>query len=313
MNKYFTSFIFTIFIVQISCSQIKYDSLKYLSLAAEGRILFKEGNFQKSYEKYLEAISIKNVKPWKNDLIGITKSSIYCNCGNPIKFLRLELKLYDFFDPLIFESDTLFRERLKEKKFVKILKNNSKNIEIAKNEIPEESIFILENIYLQDQKDRENWNNIEKENGRNSKEYSDMIAKVMRNDSMRVFKVLDFVKNNKGIPRDEILTKKASSGIFLAIQHSAFPIQQLFYPYILKSLDYGGFRLSEFALFDDRFRLRQNLRQLYGTQVARSGNGYFLQEIEDPKGLHQRRKIMGLPPINDYLKKWNIAYEEPKD
>lgn len=294
-------------------SQENSDSLLYMNFTGNARLLYSEGKFIEAHKAYLDAFSLKKQKPWKNDLINMSKTSIKCNCDNPVKYLALEMKIYDYFEAERIISDTIFSKVQGHEDFNKVLIKNRKKIEKAKMDFPKHELLMLEKVYFEDQKDRKEWKEIEERNGRNSEEYKRIVARVMKNDSDRVFKVLEFIKEYGRIPRDEIISKEANSGIFLSIQHSAFPIQKIFYPYIRKSLDYGGFRLSEFALFEDRYRLSQNSKQLYGTQVARNDSGYYLREVENPKGLNQRRKIMGLPPINDYLKRWNIRFEEPKD
>jgi hypothetical protein len=47
--------------------------------------------------------------------------------------------------------------------------------------------------------------------------------------------------------------------------------------------------------------LRNGLKQLYGTQTLTIGTIIKIWPVDDPAGLDERRKAMGLQPMDEYL------------
>ena len=64
----------------------------------------------------------------------------------------------------------------------------------------------------------------------------------------------------------------------------------------------------------DCILMRKDQPQIYGSQVSynpETGEGSVF-EIQDPEYVNQRRKAIGLGPIEDYLKKWDIEWTVPQ-
>jgi hypothetical protein len=72
----------------------------------------------------------------------------------------------------------------------------------------------------------------------------------------------------------------------------------------------GKARGASLALLEDRIALGEGRPQTYGSQLLREGNGpLFVQAMEDPDKLDERRASVGLPPMADYLKNWNLTWD----
>jgi len=67
---------------------------------------------------------------------------------------------------------------------------------------------------------------------------------------------------------------------------------------------------SSLALLEDRLALRQGKKQIYGSQIGfdKETEKYIVQDLEDPDNVDKRRAEVGLPPLADYVKNWNIVW-----
>ena len=70
---------------------------------------------------------------------------------------------------------------------------------------------------------------------------------------------------------------------------------------------------SSLALLEDRVALGQEKKQIYGSQIHRDQRTgkYFVAPIEDEFNVNRRRASVGLEPLEDYVKHWNIDYKLP--
>ncbi|MCC4588305.1 hypothetical protein LL962_14535 [Xanthomonas sp. NCPPB 1067] len=69
---------------------------------------------------------------------------------------------------------------------------------------------------------------------------------------------------------------------------------------------------DDVALLTDRVLLAQGKPQRYGTQFKNDADGGMsLQPTEDKAGLDERRRRMGLPPMDQYKKMLQDAYRQP--
>ncbi len=66
---------------------------------------------------------------------------------------------------------------------------------------------------------------------------------------------------------------------------------------------------SHLALLEDRIQMRNGMPQTYGSQITSDENGkQIVYQIKDPQYVNQRRREVGLGPIEDYLKRWGIDW-----
>ena len=66
---------------------------------------------------------------------------------------------------------------------------------------------------------------------------------------------------------------------------------------------------SSLAMLMDRINMREGKPQIYGSQIRGNGDGNFeVYEIENPEYVNQRRAEVGLGPIEDYVKIWDIEW-----
>jgi hypothetical protein len=68
------------------------------------------------------------------------------------------------------------------------------------------------------------------------------------------------------------------------------------------------------ALLEDRIRMREGKKQIYGTQLMRNEKTgkYQLYPIEDEEHVDLLRASVGLPPIAEYLRSFGLEYVPPQ-
>jgi hypothetical protein len=101
--------------------------------------------------------------------------------------------------------------------------------------------------------------------------------------------------------------------IFLVIQHADQKTQEKYLPMMQDAVKNGKAYGSQLALLEDRVALRQGRKQIYGSQINRDSQTgkYFIEPIEDEVNVNKRRVAVGLEPLEDYVRQWNIDYQLP--
>ncbi len=101
---------------------------------------------------------------------------------------------------------------------------------------------------------------------------------------------------------------QAAQGLFLAIQHADLQTQETYLPMILEAEKQCNILSSNVAILLDRIAMRHGKKQKYGSQGFRdheTGQAH-IYPIEDLDNLEAHRRSMGLPPMKDYVKGWDI-------
>lgn len=126
-------------------------------------------------------------------------------------------------------------------------------------------------------------------------------------DKENLEKVLGIIENC-GFPTIASVGKAGMTSTFLVIQHSTRRIREKYLPQIKSCSANGDLSLQEVALMEDRLLMESGEKQKYGTQVTsdNTNDGWKLYPIVDIKNVNQRRERMGLGPLEEYVKQWNI-------
>jgi hypothetical protein len=126
-------------------------------------------------------------------------------------------------------------------------------------------------------------------------------------DKENLEQVLGIIQNC-GFPRLATVGKDGMSAIFYVIQHGTRKIMEQYLPAIKQSALNGELDLQHVAAMEDRVLLSGGEKQKYGTQFLFGDKPgiYKLEPLEDPKNVNERRKAMGLEPLEDFLRKWKI-------
>lgn len=131
-----------------------------------------------------------------------------------------------------------------------------------------------------------------------------------RNESHKRF--VEQLLENYGWPPPDSISKEASIGLFVVIQHSGPDFMKAIFPKVEDAKRKGYISLQDYAMIVDRVRVFSNDYQLYGTQAKGIGGDKlrFFPILKEHK-VDKRRKKMGLPPLVEYAKVLNVNYYNP--
>jgi hypothetical protein len=123
---------------------------------------------------------------------------------------------------------------------------------------------------------------------------------------------IEQVLDARGWPERSAVGEEGATAAFLLVQHAdEHPgLQRRALPLCAAAVAAGEADPSHLALLTDRVRLRDELPQLYGTQVRVVNGEAAPFEIENPERVDERRAAMGLEPLEDYLERIRRSLRE---
>lgn len=195
----------------------------------------------------------------------------------------------------------------------KVLKIVKANKERAEANLDKRLVAVLDAIYQEDQGLRKQIGKVEEKYGRNSDEMKAHWKTIAEKDSINLIKIQKIL-DERGWLGSDIIGDHGNTTLFLVIQHSDLTVQQKYLPMMRKAVSEGNARPSNLALLEDRVALRQDRRQIYGSQIGRnpeSGEFYVLP-LQDPDNVDKRRAEVGLGTLQDYVSNWKINWDVEK-
>lgn len=194
---------------------------------------------------------------------------------------------------------------------IELVKQNKDNAEVNLNRPLANR---LDSIYTEDQKYRRMIGDIEKKYGYESKEMKALWNTIRQKDSINLIKVTAILDQFGWLGAD-VIGGQGNTTLFLVIQHADQKTQEKYLPMMREAVKNGKASGSNLALLEDRVALGQGKKQIYGSQIYRDQktSKYFVAPIEDEVNVNKRRASVGLGPLEDYVKHWNIDYEAPKE
>ena len=116
-----------------------------------------------------------------------------------------------------------------------------------------------------------------------------------------------------GWPGISLVGPEGNRAVFLVIQHSGLKTQEKYLPMFERSVAEHESWPGDLALMQDRVLMRQDKKQIYGSQVVpdKETGGWKFYPIEDEKNVNQRREKAGLEPIEKYARAFGIEYKPP--
>ncbi len=162
----------------------------------------------------------------------------------------------------------------------------------------------LEEMHTADQSTRVRAMAIAREHGRSSPEYDEIRERGQALDRTHVERLLGIVQEF-GWPGVDLVGELGSEGALLVLQHADLATQKRLLPLVREAAASGAIGGSALPLLEDRVRVRDGERQLYGTQVSRNADGLVEPlPIEDAARVDERRARVGLEPLADYLQRF---------
>lgn len=164
-------------------------------------------------------------------------------------------------------------------------------------------------MYDEDQNYRVQIVELSKNGGSNLMELQSLWKKVAEKDSTNLIQVRSILDQYGWVGEDKV-GHRASSALFLVIQHADLPIQQKYLPLLREAVKARKAQASALALLEDRVALGEGKKQIYGTQIGNdSTDKPYVLPLDDPDNVDRRRKAVGLPPLSSYVKRWGIEWD----
>lgn len=125
---------------------------------------------------------------------------------------------------------------------------------------------------------------------------------------------LEEIIQRHGWPGKTLVGEEASNAAFLILQHSTLSLQKKYFSLVKDGVARGEVSAGDAALLEDRIRVGEGKKQLYGSHLhSGSDTGWKLElhPIEDEDHVDERRASVGLPPLAEYLKEFGLEYKRP--
>ncbi len=120
--------------------------------------------------------------------------------------------------------------------------------------------------------------------------------------------------DNKGWPRVGRVGAEAAMATYLVAMHSHTGLQKKYLTTIKKICEEKELPWERYALIYDRSLFNENKPQRFGTHTKYNERtkAEELYPLEDESKVNEWRKELGLPPLEEYLKQFNITFQPPK-
>jgi hypothetical protein len=155
----------------------------------------------------------------------------------------------------------------------------------------------------EDQKYRSQIDHVEKAYGGNSPQMRDLWKTIDQKDVENQAKVKAILDHRRWLGPD-VVGNDGNSALFLVIQHADLKTQEKYLPMLREAVKEKKARGSQLAL-------REGRHQTYGSQLRsnpKTGK-YYVRPLDDPDNVDSRRAAVGLQPLAQYVKHWNIAWD----
>lgn len=190
-----------------------------------------------------------------------------------------------------------------------IIEKVKENIIRIEGNLNPDLVAILDTVFQDDQKYRLKLADTERKYGRDSRQLGTLWVNIVRNDSVNLAKTINFIAKY-GWPGPDIIGTQGTATLWLVIQHSDLNTQLKYLPVIKEAAAKGYLDRGKVALLEDRIALRENKKQIYGSQIGfddETGK-YYVLPLMDPDSVDKRRTEVGLGKLQDYVKEWGIIW-----
>lgn len=153
---------------------------------------------------------------------------------------------------------------------------------------------ILEEIYSLDQ------------DMRKSDYQKDYNPEIDRQNLIRVVSLIETC----GMPTTKEVSPKQMSAIWLVFQHADNDNRKKYFPLLKKASENGDLKKSQIALMQDRILMVDGKPQIYGSQITKNQETkrWEIYDLENPEFVDKRRAQVGLGPLKEYVKNWDIEF-----
>jgi hypothetical protein len=115
---------------------------------------------------------------------------------------------------------------------------------------------------------------------------------------------LEEIVAEHGWPGSRQFGSEASGAAWLILQHAPLESQEKYLPVLKMAAGVGDARPADVAMLEDRILVRGGRKQRYGTQIVSNAKGNpEVSPVESPENLAELRNSVGLPSMEEYLRR----------
>lgn len=302
--RFAIAFLFYMVIIPLHAQSIE-------NLVAKADKYYDEGNFLESAKTFDKAFEVNegNAYQYYNAACSWALAN---DSKQSIKYLQAAVE-NGWKDVDALKNDDDLNYIHSSKSWPKILDKAQANLDAYENSLDQPLKAQLENIYVRDQTLRLLYVDAEKKFGRDSEEMKYFWKVINEQDSINEIEV-EAIIEQKGWVGKSLVGDKANKALWLVIQHAPLVTQEKYLPLLEESVKKEDSNGSDLALLEDRILMRNGKPQKYGSQISldQETGEAKVYKIESPEYVDQRRKEVGLGPIEDYVKKWGIEWAIPQ-
>ncbi|SIQ06840.1 MULTISPECIES: DUF6624 domain-containing protein [unclassified Chryseobacterium] len=287
------------------------NAQEYSKLISEAHKLYQTKDYKMSTDLYSKAFKIESENP-SHLYNGACSSSLAGNTKQAFKWLNLSIdKGWTNLKHL--NSDTDLENLHSKKEWGKTIEKLEEKLALLEANYDKPLQAELLAILEEDQKYRIQMNETQKKFGPESKEMNDLWKITIQKDSINLLKVKKILDEKGWVGKDKV-GAQANSALFLVIQHSDLETQKKYLPMMKEAVTKGNASSGSLALLIDRIEIREGRKQIYGSQIGTNphNKALYVLPLIDPDNVDKRRKEVGLGPISDYVKNWNLVWDVEK-
>ena len=286
----------------------------YLKNVKEADSLYKINEFKKASNKFTAAFQANKWKAFPDDRYKASKSWALAGVADSAfaqLYYLVEIgktrDLGKYMQESYVKNDNAFNNLHKFPKWEQLFVLMNKNLSQFESKYNGKLIASLDTIFQNDQRYRLQSDSVTKRFGHSSKEIIQLISIINLNDSLNLIKVKDII-DKYGWLGEDVIGATGNRALFLVIQHADIVTQEKYLPILREAVKNSRATGSQLALLEDRINIRRGRKQIYGSQITQDPvtRKYFLSPLEDPQNVDLRRKEVGLGPLKDYVKQWDI-------
>lgn len=282
-------------------------SQNYKTLIGEADAYYKNKEYKKSVEKYTAAFSVEQKSP--EDLYNAACSAALLG-NKKVAFQWLQLALNKGWSNVNhLTSDSDLKSLHNDKKWTQLVSDMQKVVDAREANYDKPLQAKLLALFEEDQNIRKEYIKAQKDYGNQSKIVDSLGKVMMHKDSINLGKVTEILDKYGWVGVDKV-GGQANQTLFLVIQHSDLKTQQKYLPMMREAVKNNNASSSALALLEDRVALGEGKKQIYGSQIGydNNTNTEYVLPLEDPDNVDKRRATVGLGPLADYVKRWNIIW-----
>ena len=266
--------------------------------------LYDEGKYKESVNEYVKAFEKQDgtMDPYYN---AACSASLAGDKDQALTWLKKSVEK-GWFDEKSLENDPDLSIIREDDRFKEIFNNVTDRLTIRDETLEKE----LKEIYSFNQIYKSNIRKLEQVSGKLNPRVLEVKEMIRIQDSIsleKVSKILD----EKGWLEPGVVDREGDLTLFLIIFHANLETQLKYLPVFKKALAEGKIRPIYVALLEDRIKLKNGEKQIYGTFIGWNNktNSSYVRPLDDALNVDERRSKLELPPMNVYLEKWEIKWD----